>query len=130
MAMKKIKSKRMTTAAPVEKTRAFWLAGLGAVPIAQKQGGDLFAGLIVEGKDFRVRTQKLVEEIGTDTRAKVNGVIAPLRARFKSSSQKAGATFQRGVAMALTQLGIPSKADIEELTQRVAGLSRQLKTAK
>jgi len=35
---------------------------------------------------------------------------------------------QQGVATVLAKLGIPSKTDIEELTQRVAALSRQLKT--
>ncbi|MDR3389862.1 MAG: phasin family protein [Rudaea sp.] len=130
MATKKIKSRQTTTAAPVDKARSLWLAGLGAVSIAQKQGGDLYAGLIVEGKDFQARTRKLAREIGTDTKAQVKGVIAPLRARFKSNTKKAGATIQRGVALALAQLGIPSKADVEELTQRVAALSRQLKTAK
>jgi hypothetical protein len=37
---------------------------------------------------------------------------------------------QGGVAGALARLGIPSKADIDELTQRVTALSKRLKTAK
>ena len=130
MATKRIKSKQTTAAAPVEKARALWLAGLGAVSIAQKQGGDLLAGLIVEGRDFRVRTRKLAKEIGADTRAQLKGVVAPLRARLRGHAKKAGATFQRGVGMALAQLGIPSKADIEELTRRVAAISGRLKTVK
>jgi poly(hydroxyalkanoate) granule-associated protein len=130
MATKKIKGKKAVTAAPVDKARALWLAGLGAVSIAQKQGGDLFAGLIVEGKDFQTRSQKVAGKISADTRPQVKSAVATLRTRVRGNVKKASAAFQRGIAVALAQLGIPSKADIEELTQRVTALSRQLKTAK
>jgi poly(hydroxyalkanoate) granule-associated protein len=129
MATKKTRSKQTTTA-PVEKTRALWLAGLGAVSIAQKQGGDLFAGLIVEGKDFQARSQKVAGKISADTQAQIKRAVATLRTRVRSNAKKVSAAFQRGAALALAQFGIPSKADIAELTQRVTALSRQLKTAK
>ena len=41
--------------------------------------------------------------------------------------KKAAAAAQAGVAGVLARLGIPSKADIDELSQRVGRLSRQLK---
>ena len=53
--------------------------------------------------------------------------VAPLKARAKYEIAKLGTSVQQGVAVVLDKLGIPSKADIEELTTRVSALSRQLK---
>jgi poly(hydroxyalkanoate) granule-associated protein len=115
---------------PTDKARALWLAGLGAVSIAQKRGGELLSGLIAEGHDFQTRTQKLAQEVGADAAVHVKGALAPFRAGLKRNIKKFGAAVQGGVAGALARLGIPSKADIDELTQRVTALSKQLKTAK
>ena len=130
MAARKIKRKRTTGKAPVENTRSLWLASLGAVSIAQKRGGDLLAGLTAEGHDFQKRTQKAVAEMRSDTRAQVKSVFVPLRARLLRNANKAQATVQKGVSVVLARLGIPSKAAVEELSQRVAALSHRLRTAK
>ncbi len=130
MAARKIKRKRTASKVTVEKTHSLWLAGLGAMSIVQKQGADLLAGLSAEGRDFQQRTEKLASEIRTDARAQFKSVFVPLRVRLLRNANEAGATFQRGVAIVLEQLGIPSKAAVEELTQRVASLSRRLRTAK
>ena len=129
MATRKTKQTQ-TTPAPADKAHALWLAGLGAVSIAQKRGGALLSGLIAEGHDFQVRTQKFAEQVGAQTTAQVKDAVAPFRAGFKRNVKKLGTAVQNGIAGALAKLGIPSKSDIEELTQRVAALSKQLKTAR
>ena len=130
MATRKTKSKPTTAAAPVDKARKLWLAGLGALSIVRKQGADLLAGLTAEGQDFQTRARKIAHAINKNARAQLKGVITPLRARLKRDVKKAGAGLQRGVAAGLSQLGVPSKADIEDLTHRVAAISRKLKTVK
>lgn len=130
MAIKKSRTKQTQTATAVDPARTLWLAGLGAVSIARKQGGELLSDLIVEGKDVQVQTQKLAKEVKANAKAQIKGVITPLRASIKKNAAKVSAAVQQGVATALAKLGIPSKADIEELTQRVTALSRQLKTSR
>ncbi|MGH8042033.1 MAG: phasin family protein [Rudaea sp.] len=127
MANKRIKQKQSN---PAGKAHALWLAGLGAVSIAQKRAGELLGGLIVEGRDFQMRARQFAREAGTDARVHVKGVIAPLNADVARNVEKIGAAMQAGVAVSLARLGIPSKADIEALGQRMSALSRQLKTAK
>jgi poly(hydroxyalkanoate) granule-associated protein len=124
------KRSKNPTAAPADKAHAIWLAGLGAVSIAQKRGTQLLAGLATEGRSFQQRTQRLVREVGTDATVHVQGVIAPLRANVERRAARLGAGVQSAVAGLLGKLGIPSKADIEALSQRMAALSRQLKAAK
>jgi poly(hydroxyalkanoate) granule-associated protein len=128
MAMKKTKTRQTAAATKIDPARTLWLAGLGAASIARKQGGELLSDLVVEGKDVQVRTQKLAKELRADARAQIKGVITPVRASLKKNAAKVSAVVQQGIATVLAKLGIPSKADIEELTQRVAALSRQLKT--
>jgi poly(hydroxyalkanoate) granule-associated protein len=113
-----------------DKTRNLWLAGLGAASIAQKRGSALLSDLIAEGQQIQTRAQKLAQEVGTDARTKVHDAVAPFRAGLKRNVKKFGATVQQGIAGVLARLGIPSKSDIEVLTQRVTALSKQLKTAR
>ena len=115
---------------PTDKAQALWLAGLGAISLVQKRGGAMLAGLIAEGNDFQTRAQKLAHEVTADATVHVKGALAPIRAGFKRNVKKLGAAVQQGVAGTLARLGIPSKTDIDELTQRVAALSKRLKTAK
>jgi poly(hydroxyalkanoate) granule-associated protein len=115
---------------PTDKARALWLAGLGAVSIAQKRGGELVSGLIAEGHDFQTRANKLAQKLTSNAREQANSALAPFRAGFKRNVRKLGTALQDGMAGVLARLGIPSKNDIEALTQRVTALSKQLKTAK
>ena len=63
-----------------------------------------------------------------DASKQITGVLAPLQSNAKKAVRQFGAAVQNGIAAALAKLGIPSKADIEQLTTRVTALSRQLKT--
>ena len=127
MATKRVVKTRAAAQTPADRAQAVWLAGLGAVSIAQKRGDALVRNLIGEGRDFQHRAAKLAREIRVDTQAQVAGVLAPVKARAQHEAQRAGTAVQQGVAVVLGKLGIPSKADIEELTARVTALSRQLK---
>jgi poly(hydroxyalkanoate) granule-associated protein len=118
------------TTSPAVTAHSIWLAGLGAVSIAQKRGTQLLASLASEGKSFQQRTQRLVREVGADATVHVQGIIAPLRANFERGTAMLGTGVQNTVAGLLDKLGIPSKADIEALSQRMTALSRQLKAAK
>ncbi len=124
------KRNKNQTAFPAGKAHAVWLAGLGAVSIAQKRGTEVLSGLAAEGRDFQARAQQLVREVGADARVHVKGVVAPLRVDLKRNAAKLGVVVQSAVATVLAKLGIPSKADIEALSQRMSALSRQLKAAK
>lgn len=127
MAKKRIQHK---TSTPADTANKLWLAGLGALSIAQKRGGTVVHSLIAEGHDFKVRACRLVSEVGADTQSQIKGVFAPLRMHAGDTAKKVSALVERIVAQALAKLGVPSKADIEALSQRMSALSRQLKAAK
>lgn len=68
---------------PTSADRTIWLAGLGAVSIAQKRGGELISGLIAEGHQFRTRAQELAQEITSQAAEQAKDALAPFQAEFK-----------------------------------------------
>jgi poly(hydroxyalkanoate) granule-associated protein len=110
--------------------RSVWLAGLGAASIARKHGAQWVATWIEEGKVLQARTEQLAREVRADLMAQAKGAFAPIRLGLERQVGRIGEALQSGVSQVLHQLGIPSKADIVELTERVTALSRQLKAAK
>jgi len=126
MANKKIQRKKVQAPSKVE-AGSLWLAGVGAVSLARKNGAALLGDLVGEGRRLQLKATTLAVEAGSDVRAQVSGLLQPIKVRASKRLQAAGMAVQSGIGGVLSALGIPSKADVEELSQRVGALSRQLK---
>jgi poly(hydroxyalkanoate) granule-associated protein len=126
MANRKIQRKKVPVVAKVD-AGSLWLAGVGALSLARKNGAVLLGELAGEGRRLQVQAARLAVEAGSDVRAQVSGLLKPVKARAAKQLQAAGMALQSGIGGVLSALGIPSKADVDELSQRVGALSRQLK---
>lgn len=113
-----------------KQTGSLWLAGIGALSLARKRNKALLGDLIAEGARLQTKAATIARETRRDARAQMKGFLTPLKKHFEQQVEKAGKAFQAGVGGVLSRLGIPSKADIEDLAQRVGALSRQLKTGR
>ena len=120
-------------AAPVSGTRKLWLAGLGAVSVARKQGEKLVSTLVEEGTLARNRAGNLVQATARDarravekTRRKVEAVVQPIAQRAKSTVRRYEARVGRSVGAALGRMGVPSKRDIKELIGQVEQVKRKV----
>lgn len=111
-------------------TRTLWLAGLGAVSLTGRKGEKLVAGLVDEGCMLGARARLLIAEIGADAQTQLLGWLAPVGERVQAEYTKAVSFAQHSIDRVLGQLGVPLKADIEELACRVVALSQQLRTMK
>lgn len=116
--------KSQSTSAP----RIFWLAGLGLVALIRREGEKRISGLADDGRMLESRTRTFVAEVGVDARAQLRGWLMPVSERLQAGCAKTAAAIERGVGRMLGRLGVPSKADVDELTRGVAALSRQLRT--
>ncbi len=108
---------------------SIWLAGVGAASLARKQGKALLGDMVSEGNRLQGEATKLVRQARAKTHARIKGLLAPLRTQLQSGAKQAAKVVESGLAGVRARLGIPSKADIDELSQRVGALSRQLKAA-
>lgn len=115
--------------------RKLWLAGLGAVSLAQKNSQQLVTTLVEEGEDFKIRAEKFAKtalrdarKTAADVQKQVKGAIAPIKTRATRAARKFENQFGDRIGAVLGRLGVPSKGDVQELLGRVTELNRQVKT--
>jgi poly(hydroxyalkanoate) granule-associated protein len=100
-----------------ESANQIWLAGLGAFAVAQKEGVKMFEALVEEGEKLQERTKAETDERLSDARAKAT-----------DAWDKLEQVFEDRVARALHRLNVPSRKDVDVLTQRVSELTEIAKT--
>jgi poly(hydroxyalkanoate) granule-associated protein len=102
--------------------RKIWFAGLGAVALAQQEGGKLLASLVSVGeqveKDMKSAVGSQVDSIG-NAAADVEGVWRKMQSGFDAQ-----------VGSALRRLGVPTRDEIAELGRRVDALTASIDALK
>jgi poly(hydroxyalkanoate) granule-associated protein len=104
-----------------ESAQAIWLAGLGALATAGEEGNRIFSRLVKKGEE--------TEKLG---RGKIDLRVKRIAARAADFRADANAAFgtrvrkpiDKGMAIALHRLGVPTRNEILALTKRVEALTR------
>jgi poly(hydroxyalkanoate) granule-associated protein len=102
-------------------------ASLGAVSISRKEGARFVGTLIEQGQELGERTVKLAEGKVADVRKQVEGVFGKVQKAANANLSQVEGVVGGQVTRVLSRLGIPSKADVQELSRRVSDLNRQVK---
>ena len=105
-----------------ESARQIWLAGLGAYNKAEEDTGRIFDKLVKEGEELEHLTRGAVEKQFKAVEDRVEGV----RERATDTFGKLENVFDQRVSSALTRLGMPSKAKVQELEDRIQSLEARL----
>jgi poly(hydroxyalkanoate) granule-associated protein len=111
-----------------ELARDMWLASLGAVSIAQQKGRAAFGSLVSEGRSVQSRSEKVAKTVAKDVNKGLKDMLVPMKKRVEQGFEQAGNTVENVVGGVLGKLGVPSRAEIQELTVRVTELNRQIKS--
>ncbi len=98
-----------------ESAHKIWLAGLGAVAMAEEEGEKLFKNLVDRGEGLENRGLKQVDQL----KEKVSDATS----KGKDALGKVGSSFDDAVGGALTRLGVPTRDEIATLTKRVEELT-------
>jgi poly(hydroxyalkanoate) granule-associated protein len=135
-ARKKGKSKRASAAASkpmanaIEVGHQIWLAGLGALARAQREGPKLFESLVEEGgsveEQQRAKAQRLVKGAWEGLRETVDTRTAEVRSKAGEAIDNLEAVFQSRVQKALQQLGMPTSKEINALSRKVNELNQSV----
>jgi poly(hydroxyalkanoate) granule-associated protein len=117
----------------VDSARDIWLAGLGALSVAQKEGGKvlesgnkLFDKLVEEGNKIERSTRQDVEGAVTDLRGDVESRVESVRKQASDNWDKLENVFEERVARVLGRMGVPTADDVNKLSARVQKLSDQV----
>jgi poly(hydroxyalkanoate) granule-associated protein len=94
-----------------ESAQKIWLAGLGALSVAEEEGTRMFDNLVDRGRSWEGKGKEKMEE----ARAKVHDAASGVEDRIDEK-----------VSSALRRFGVPSREEIRELTLRVEELNAKI----
>lgn len=130
-----VKLKKVAKPAQVnDASRKLWLASLGAMSLAQKQGEKAIDALVAEGTAYQNRAKRLGKTLNNDAKKFVSGVekkvtklVTPIRTRAEKNVREVESAVTERIGSVLGRFGVPSKADVQELLTRVSELNREIK---
>jgi poly(hydroxyalkanoate) granule-associated protein len=110
----------------VENVQQVWLAGMGAIARAQKEGPAAFQDAVSEGLKLlnrsRTQTQKVIRDAFEAAQSTMQTRVEGVRDQAGETWDNLEALFQNRVHKALRQIGVPNGDEIRLLTKRVAEL--------
>ena len=118
-----------------EQLESAFVAGLGALSDARKQGAKRFESLVKEGEKFRKKTtdrtesliddvQETIREMADDAQSKASGLLDEVRDR--SRLDKLQSAFDTRVADAMDRMNVPSKNDVDAINKKLNKIIRLL----
>ena len=104
-----------------ESANQIWLAGLGALSIAEDESGKIFKTLVKRGKTFEPVLKDRFDEVKDklDMRKTATDTVERISDRLSD-------TLDDGMTGVLHRLGLPTMKEIEGLTKRVERLTKTL----
>ena len=103
-----------------------WLAGLGALAAAEEEGSKLFSRLVDRGRDVESKGKDEVDKVGDKVRIEVDKAKAKAESAFEGWGDK----LDEKLTAALHRLGVPTRDEIHNLTQRVEELNSKVEHLK
>jgi poly(hydroxyalkanoate) granule-associated protein len=110
-----------------ESAQQIWLAGVGAFSRAQAEGTKLFEGLVKEGMGLEQTMRKFAGGRAEVVRDVVESRVGQARERATDTWDKLEKVFEDRVQRALVKLGVPSREDLNDLSDRVEALTDELR---
>ena len=117
----------------LESANKIWLAGLGALSVAEEEGGKLFNTLVKKGEGFEKRGKKQFEKVQNTVEEQFEKVQHNVEEQLETVAGKADSAFGRigkgfdaKVGDTLNKLGVPNRMEIQKLTRRVEQLTKQV----
>lgn len=110
-----------------ESAQQIWLAGVGAFSRAQAEGTKLFEALVKEGMGLEQTVRKFAGGRADVVRDAVESRVGQARERATDTWDKLEKVFEDRVQRALVKLGVPSREDLADLSNRVESLTAELR---
>jgi len=102
-----------------------WLAGLGAFAKVGEEGGKLFETLIKEGE----KVEKKARSAASATLEEAQEKAGETRGKVTDTWDKVEQLFEDRLTRVLSRLGVPSRDDLQKLTERVDELQEMIRVA-
>ncbi len=110
----------------MESAHRIWLAGLGALATAEAEGSKVFSRLVERGKDVESRGKDAAADVKEQAKAKFEDVKNQTGNAWSGLGDKVDET----VTSALHRLGVPTREEIRNLTQKIEELNAKVEQLK
>lgn len=114
-----------------ESAHKIWLAGLGALSVAEEEGSKLFKTLVEQGQRFEAEGKERLKDArkGADDAAQRAGRAAEeaadrARRATEGAWEQIGGAFDERLGKALHRIGVPTRDEIASLSRRIEELTR------
>ncbi len=115
----------------IENVQQVWLAGMGAIARAQKDGPGAFQDAVAEGLKLlnrsRSQAEKIIRDAFETAQSEMQTRVETARDQASETWDNLEALFQSRVQRAMHQVGMPTAEEIRALTRRVAELNENVK---
>ena len=115
----------------LQNVQQIWLAGMGAIARAQRDGPSAFSDAEREGlrllNQSRSTAQQMVRDVFGSAQETLQSRVGGARDQAQGTWDNLESLFQTRVQRAMHQLGVPTAEEIRVLTRRVAELNENVK---
>ena len=122
---------RSAQAQLLQNVQQIWLAGMGAIARAQRDGPSAFSDAVLEGlrllNQSRSTAQQMVRDVFGSAQETLQSRVGGARDQAQGTWDNLESLFQTRVQRAMHQLGVPTAEEIRVLTRRVAELNENVK---
>jgi len=135
MTDKKEKTKVKVDESILDAANKIWVAGLGAVHTAEKEGSKLFKSLVDKGTDFQALrkeiSQKQLDKIGQI----VKGGVGSVRGKIEDITQQQEGVWdklkiEQTIASVMKTFGVATKKEMDSLNRKIDTLSKAVSEMK
>lgn len=105
-----------------ERGREVWLAGLGALATVEEEGTKLFNRLIDRGQEFEAERRDEIENVTEKAREQRDEALS----QIEEVGEETQSALTNTVNSALERFGVPTRNEVDRLTDRVEALSQRV----
>lgn len=109
-----------------ESAQNVWLAGLGALTMAEDEGGKLFKALVKRGAALDSKNKKAFSQMVKGVESRVEVVKETVVDATSGTVGKIEAGLENGMAAVMHTFGVPTRSEIQNLTKKVDALTKSV----
>ncbi|MDG5767022.1 phasin family protein [Balneolales bacterium ANBcel1] len=105
-----------------KKAKEIWLAGLGALSAVEEEGSKLFRTLVDRGSEFEKKRKDQIDEMWEQVNSRYKDVESRVGEKFDKAEER----MEKNIKSMVSGLGIPTRNEVDELSNKVDALIAKL----
>jgi len=109
-----------------ERGREIWLAGLGALSRVEEEGDKVFNTLVDRGRDYEDKRRRQIDDATSSLKKRQDALTSDVSQRIDDATKTVEDVVNRTVNSTLGRIGVPTRHEVQGLSDKVGELSRKL----